>query len=220
MARKTKESNSFQISSYVNLIVGVVVVIAVAALIIGLVRSGKVKPQPTQNQTQQAKQTSLPTKHTVAEGEDLWSISEKYYKTGYNWTDIAQANNLSNPNAIEKGMELTIPDVSAKTSDQQLAQGTATPSATQIPSPTTTQTEKSTESSETSATPTPVPTTTAQPDKTAVSGNSYTVVAGDDLWDIAVRAYGDGYKWVEIARANKLENPNIIHPGNVFTLPR
>jgi nucleoid-associated protein YgaU len=40
------------------------------------------------------------------------------------------------------------------------------------------------------------------------------------LWTIAVRAYGDGYKWTEIAKANKLVNPNLIHPGNVFVLPR
>jgi putative chitinase len=53
-----------------------------------------------------------------------------------------------------------------------------------------------------------------------ISGSSYTVSRGDHLWGIAVRAYGDGYKWVEIARANNLVNPNIIHPGNILTLPR
>lgn len=54
----------------------------------------------------------------------------------------------------------------------------------------------------------------------AISGDSYTVVKGDSLWNIAVRAYGDGYKWVEIAKANGLDNPNLIHTGNVLTLPR
>jgi len=53
-----------------------------------------------------------------------------------------------------------------------------------------------------------------------ISGNTYTVVKGDYLWNIAVRVYGDGFKWVEIAKANKLANPNLIHPGNVFVLPR
>jgi putative chitinase len=57
-------------------------------------------------------------------------------------------------------------------------------------------------------------------DKQAISGDSYTVVSGDSLWNVAVRAYGDGYKWVELAKANNLENPNIIHPGNVLVLPR
>lgn len=54
----------------------------------------------------------------------------------------------------------------------------------------------------------------------AISGATYTVVKGDNLWNIAVRAYGDGYQWVEIAKENSLKNPNLIHPGNVFTLPR
>ena len=54
----------------------------------------------------------------------------------------------------------------------------------------------------------------------AITGDSYTVVQGDSLWNVAVRAYGDGYKWVEIANANKLDNPNVIHPGNVLALPR
>ncbi len=60
----------------------------------------------------------------------------------------------------------------------------------------------------------------AETKSTAVSGDSYTVVKGDTLWDISVRAYGDGYKWLEVAKANKLVNPNLIHAGNVLTLPR
>jgi nucleoid-associated protein YgaU len=54
----------------------------------------------------------------------------------------------------------------------------------------------------------------------SISDTTYTIVKGDSLWQIAVRAYGDGYKWVEIAKANKLTNPNVIHAGNVLTLPR
>lgn len=53
-----------------------------------------------------------------------------------------------------------------------------------------------------------------------ISGDTYTVNHGDSLWNIAVRAYGDGYKWVEIARVNNLDNPDIIHTGNVLTIPR
>ncbi|MBI5619495.1 LysM peptidoglycan-binding domain-containing protein [Candidatus Gottesmanbacteria bacterium] len=47
----------------------------------------------------------------------------------------------------------------------------------------------------------------------------YTVVHGDNLWNIAQAMYDNGYKWVEIAKANKLENPDLIHAGNVLTLP-
>lgn len=54
----------------------------------------------------------------------------------------------------------------------------------------------------------------------SITGDTYTVVHGDDLWHIAVRAYGDGYQWVNIAKANNLSNPNMIFNGNVLTLPR
>ncbi|KKP47009.1 MAG: hypothetical protein UR39_C0006G0042 [Candidatus Woesebacteria bacterium GW2011_GWA1_33_30] len=54
----------------------------------------------------------------------------------------------------------------------------------------------------------------------AITSTTYEVVEGDTLWNIAVRAYGDGYSWVKIASENKLVNPNIIHVGNMLVLPR
>lgn len=54
----------------------------------------------------------------------------------------------------------------------------------------------------------------------SIKGTSYTVVLGDNLWDIATRAYGDGFKWTEVSKANNLSDPNLIHPGNVLKLPR
>lgn len=53
-----------------------------------------------------------------------------------------------------------------------------------------------------------------------ISGDSYTVVKGDNLWKISLRAYGDGFQWTKIAETNSLVNPNLIHPGNVLKLPR
>lgn len=61
--------------------------------------------------------------------------------------------------------------------------------------------------------------TTIEPSN-SISGSTYTVVRGDNLWTISVRAYGDGYKWVEVAKVNNLRNPNIIHAGNILNLPR
>jgi nucleoid-associated protein YgaU len=62
------------------------------------------------------------------------------------------------------------------------------------------------------------PNTTIQ--NNSITGNTYTVVKGDNLWDIAVRAYGDGFRWPDIAKANHLVNPRLIHPGNFFIIPR
>ncbi len=53
-----------------------------------------------------------------------------------------------------------------------------------------------------------------------IDGDSYTVAKGDHLWSIAVRAYGDGYKWVEIAKANNIAHPNYIEVGQVLKLAR
>lgn len=49
---------------------------------------------------------------------------------------------------------------------------------------------------------------------------TYTIVQGDNLWKVALSQYGDGYVWVKIAKTNNLSNPDVIHPGNVLTLPR
>lgn len=50
---------------------------------------------------------------------------------------------------------------------------------------------------------------------------TYTVVAGDSLSKIAKRVYGDPRKWRVIYEANRnlIKNPDLIHPGQVFTLP-
>jgi nucleoid-associated protein YgaU len=65
-----------------------------------------------------------------------------------------------------------------------------------------------------------LPTTGTGETQLSITGNSYTVVSGDNLWDIAVKAYGDGFKWAEIAKVNNLLNPDFIHAGNVLVLPR
>ena len=47
----------------------------------------------------------------------------------------------------------------------------------------------------------------------------YTVVRGDTLWGIAKRFYGNGSRYPEIAKANNISNPDIIHTGQVLLIP-
>ena len=53
------------------------------------------------------------------------------------------------------------------------------------------------------------------------AGRTYTVVAGDSLSKIAQRVYGSAGRWPAIFEANrdKIKDPNLIHPGQILTLP-
>ncbi|BBX44863.1 LysM peptidoglycan-binding domain-containing protein [Mycobacterium cookii] len=48
---------------------------------------------------------------------------------------------------------------------------------------------------------------------------TYTVESGDTLWAISERFYGDGSKYQVIADASGISNPDLIHPGQVLTIP-
>ncbi len=51
---------------------------------------------------------------------------------------------------------------------------------------------------------------------------TYTVVKGDCLWNIAKKFYGNGSKYSVIYNANRSViggNPNLIYPGQVLTIP-
>ena len=51
------------------------------------------------------------------------------------------------------------------------------------------------------------------------SGTYYTVVKGDTLWGIAKKFYGNGNRYPEIAKANNIANPNVIHVGQKILIP-
>lgn len=112
--------------SFISTLLGVAVVITVGNLLFNYFKS-KPSPQLPQNdvdisdiKTENLDQlningvTSSSNVYEVQAGETLWLISEKYFKSGYNWVDIAAANKLRNGNLIEKGQKLVIPDVTPK----------------------------------------------------------------------------------------------------------
>jgi nucleoid-associated protein YgaU len=188
---------SFQ-ESYSSLILGVIVVIVTSVILIFLIKNKNIIQQkriaqgvtstsiaPSETLKTQTLTLNLNGKvriHTVANGESLWTIAEIYYKSGYNWVDIAAANKLANPGLIDTGMKLTIPNVAAKLATVNISLQTEYVYGPKI------------------------------------SSDTYIVREGDHLWGIAVRAYSDGYKWVEIAKANNITNPDIIRPGMVLKL--
>jgi nucleoid-associated protein YgaU len=56
---------------------------------------------------------------------------------------------------------------------------------------------------------------------TAAKGTTYIVKSGDNLSKIAKQFYGDPGKWKKIhaANADKIPNPDLIHPGLQLTIP-
>lgn len=185
--------------SYTSLILGAVVVLVVGILFFAFARGSRnnqtssTRETPATTATVTPKDSQTSSTYTVKPGDDLWTISENVYKDGYRWTEIAKLNKLENPGIIHAGNKLMMPNEQKNDSSTKSTLSTAKPSST-------VQKDSSINSS--------------------ITANTYTVVRGDNLWNIAVRAYGDGYKWVDIARENKLANPHLIHAGNVFKIPR
>lgn len=166
--------------SYTSLFLGAVVVIVALVLVFSFFKSRNFQNGQTDSTSTTEQSKQLPESYVVKAGDDLWSISEKLYGSGYNWVDLASTNKLENPGVLFVGTKLTVPNVSPKT----------------------------------------LTVVNAKTQENPITGVSYTVVKGDYLWSIALRAYGDGYKWTEIAKANNLVNPDYIHAGNVLKLPR
>ncbi len=174
---------------------GVLVVLAIGGLAYRYFQANGLplkteKEEQEQEQTQEKEETveevQIPETHTVSEGESLWQIAERYYLSGYNWIDIAEANNLSNPDLLETGQELAIPEVESRTI-----------TVTELPE-------------------------TGIAEEVQIENDTYTVVEGDSLSKIALRAYGDMFEWPKIWSANRdqVSNPNIIEPGMVLEIPR
>ena len=65
----------------------------------------------------------------------------------------------------------------------------------------------------------PAPPAPPPPPPPPPAPRTYTVVSGDTLWAIAERFYGDGNKYPQIAEASGISNPDLIHPGQVVTIP-
>ena len=216
------------------MLLGAVVIVVVGILVVNYFRGLDTEDTLPVAETEVAEESNLPTTHTVAEGEDLWTISERYYESGYNWVDIAEANELSSPGNITVGQELTIPSVDAKVVGDELASAETNPTTTPEDSPndesnmeddTMSEEEQSDEADDAmmeadKSNNSEEITSDQEQTPNEITGDTYTVVHGDSLWTIAQRAYGDGNRWVDIAEANDLVNPSIIHSGNVFTLPR
>lgn len=67
-----------------------------------------------------------------------------------------------------------------------------------------------------------VPFSRLERQKEPMAANAILVQPGSSLWRLARKAYGDGFQFTVIYEANKdqIKNPDLIYPGQVFTLPQ
>lgn len=184
--------------STLSLVLGALIVIIVGVLIFNYFNRPKEEVTPSAvTKEEDVSPESLPGKYTIKEGDTLFSIAENYYKDGYKYSRIVEANNLSNANAIEVGQVLEIPKVEAVA---------GAPEPSEQPSPS------------------PEPLAVGGADTTIwgprITGDTYTVVKDDWLSKIAGRAYGDIYAYDKIAKANSIANPDLIEIGMVLKIPR
>ncbi len=111
----------------ISMVMGILVVLAIGGLAYRYFQTDELPiPSSVKNQEEvengdeeaievESEETGLPATHTVSQSENLWQIAEKYYLSGYNWVDIAEANDLVNPNLLVVGQELVIPDAERMT---------------------------------------------------------------------------------------------------------
>jgi len=188
--------------SRLNMILGALIVLVIGILVFNYFNRSKPDLGPAQNTaTQEGQDVSpdnLPGKYTVKDGDTLFTIAEKYYQDGYKFEEIAQANNIADPNNLEAGQVLEIPKLEA-----------AAPSETPSPAETPQATAQPTSQPENMTTWGP-----------KINGTTYTVMEGDWLSKIAGRAYGDIFAYKKLAEVNHIPNPDLIEPGMVLVIPR
>jgi nucleoid-associated protein YgaU len=186
--------------NYLSVALGVLVFLVAVTLIF---KSGSPEDM---NITEETQETPKEKTYVVQPGDSVSSIAKEQLGSMDHAEAIIKANNITNPNTIEVGQTLMIPDVAGEV---------MTPDADKnaTPSPTPTAAMKKAEGEKMEAQVTPAMTI-------SITGDSYTVKKGDHLWDIAQRAYGDGNKYTLIIEANKLRNPDRLEEGTVLKLPR
>lgn len=69
-------------------------------------REAAPEPEPV---AAEAPAAPAPRTHTVVSGDTLWAIAEQYLGDGNRYTEIAQLNNIANPDLINVGQVITIP---------------------------------------------------------------------------------------------------------------
>lgn len=198
--------------SYLNYVLGALIVLIIGILLFNYFNKpnnlGPSQQADQQNENQQEQQgdvtkETLPGKYTIKEGDTLFLIAQQYYNDGFKYTEIIKENKLANPDVLEVGQEITIPKI-----EGEQASNNENQAADESPAPDN-QTDNGQGGAENM---------TIWGNR--ITGETYTVQAGDWLSKIAERAYGDINQFSKIAEANNITNPEVIEVGTVLKIPR
>lgn len=139
--KKTKvQKNSLKqirwTESYISLVLGAIVVLLIMVLVVAFTRNktmDRISTSESTSELTQEEKSESPGTYEVKKGDTLWSISEKTYGSGFNWTDIAKENKIQTPNSLEEGTKLNMPnakpriepaaEVASSTDDQSSISG-------------------------------------------------------------------------------------------------
>src|SRR3990167_9947714 len=126
MAKKASQAPENKLSENIgSIILGFVVVLILGGFLLNVFRgnkNGEVGESGETEEQQQEETAAEGNKYTVQQGDTLCSIAESQTGSGYNWQSVANANNLSSPDQIEVGMELTIPETAGVVTDEELVE--------------------------------------------------------------------------------------------------
>ena len=155
---------------------------------------------PLDPEPRKVKPPVAPKIHVVQKGENLWAISRQYYNTPAKWTIIWEANKHligATPEDLQPDMRLVIPPLEEA---KRLVPHSADTGASEVVWAGKT------------------PPLSAE----GASGTKhYDVQAGDTLWKIAEKFYGDGTAWEKILKANPdvLDDPQDLRENMRLVLP-
>ncbi len=136
--------------------------------------------------------------------------------------DVQKAETQPDPAATEEEPTTTTAETTTDSRPEEVA--ATAPGASQEPEQTAAAEPEATseapaQSAEVATPVTPEPTPADIP--IPRGPQSVTVQPGNTLWAIAEANYGEGIKYVEVFQANrdKIRDPDLIYPGQIFTVP-
>ncbi|MFZ2624891.1 MAG: LysM peptidoglycan-binding domain-containing protein, partial [Propionibacterium sp.] len=131
--------------------------------------------------------------HTVAQGDDLWTLAERYCGDGSRWREILEANATSVLSPLQPLAPGTLLEIPASWPEQQTGPG----------------------SDQRSDAPVRLLNATRSAPEMVI------VQPGDSLWQLAQQHLADGGRWPAIQQENAalVPDPDLIIPGQELRLP-